>query len=161
MNKYKWIIILINLVLLLVFFNHLIVKNEAILSEGKLVLLELAPVDPRSLIQGDYMNLRYRISAGERNKINLKRGYFVVQLQPNGIANKVRLQQDKIPLNDNEYIIQYTLGKRSINIGAESFFFQEGQAGKFAKAKYGGIKIDKEGSSLLIGLFDEQLKLIE
>lgn len=161
MNKYKWIIILLNLVVLLVFINNSIIKKEAILSEGKLVLLELAPVDPRSLMQGDYMNLRYKISAGDRFNSISKRGYYVVQLQPNGIAKKVRLQPDKTPLNDSEYLIQYTSGGRNLNIGAESYFFQEGHAEKFSKAKYGGIKIDKEGNCLLIGLYDEHLKLIE
>ena len=162
MKKYKWIIIVLNLVLLLVFFNNSVMKKERILKEGKLILLELAPVDPRSLMQGDYMTLRYKISEGINAKSISKRGYCVVQLQSNGkIADKVRLERDKTPLNENEYLIKYTAGKWSINIGAESFFFQEGQAGKYDKAKYGGIKTAQDGNSLLIGLYDKQLKKIE
>ena len=58
--------------------------------------------------------------------------------------------------------IEYTSkGWREINIGAESFFFQEGEAEKYDKAKYGGIKVDSEGNSLLIGLYDEKRKKIE
>ncbi|MFX7329222.1 GDYXXLXY domain-containing protein, partial [Acinetobacter baumannii] len=34
-------------------------QKEMLLKEGQLVLLPLAPVDPRSLMQGDYMALRY------------------------------------------------------------------------------------------------------
>ncbi len=39
--------------------NFLIYKKENILKSGKTVLLKLAPRDPRSLIQGDFMSLRY------------------------------------------------------------------------------------------------------
>ena len=58
MKNIKWWIILINLILLLVYFNGSILSKEDLLKNGKLILLELAPVDPRSLMQGDYMSLR-------------------------------------------------------------------------------------------------------
>lgn len=162
MKKYKWIIILLNLVVLLVYFNHSIAKKEELLKDGQLVLLELAPVDPRSLMQGDYMSLRYKISRNIDFDDLPKRGYCVVRLDSGGVANKVRFQKDLSPLNDGEYLVEYTAsGKRNINIGAESYFFQEGQAEKYQKAKYGGMKIDKEGNSLLVGLYDEQLQKIE
>jgi uncharacterized membrane-anchored protein len=74
----------------------------------------------------------------------------------------VRFQEELTPLHKDEHLIKYTsLGKRSMNIGAESFFFQEGQAEKYETAKYGGVKIDKNGNCLLVGLYDEQLKKIE
>lgn len=160
MKKYKSLTLLINLGLLLIFFNYSIVKKETILSEGKLVLLELAPVDPRSLMQGDYMELRYAISDEVAIDSVSKRGFCVVQLQPNDIAKKVRIQSGKKPLLNNEYLIEYTIVDWSLHIGAESFFFEEGQSKKFEKAKFGGIKINKEGTSILIGLYDEQLKKI-
>jgi len=162
MKKYKWIIILINLILLLGLFNNSIIQKESLLSEGKLILLELAPYDPRSLMQGDYMRLNYSISEDIDNKNISKRGFCVVKLSDTGIAKKVRLQDGKLPLNDKEYLIKYTLrGWRGINIGAESFFFQEGESKKYDKAKYGGLKVDNEGNSLLIGLYDENRKKIE
>lgn len=49
------------LALALTLVNIDIFNKEKILSEGRLVLLKLAPVDPRSLMQGDYMNLRFEI----------------------------------------------------------------------------------------------------
>ena len=162
MKKYKWIIILLNLFLLLIYFNHSIAKKEELLKDGQLVLLELAPVDPRSLMQGYYMTLRYIISEDIDFNNMPKRGYCVVRLDSSGIANKIRFQKDITPLNLGEYIIEYTSSdKWNVNIGAESFFFQEGQAEKYEKAKYGGVKIDKNGNSLLIGLYDEQLQKIE
>jgi len=162
MKKYKWIIILVNLIILLGLFNNSIVKKETLLSDGKLILLELAPVDPRSLMQGDYMRLRYAISENIKYDSISKRGFCVVKLEGNGIAKKIRIQEKKTPINDNEYLIEYTSKQwRGINIGAESFFFQEGEADKYENAKYGGIRVDNEGNSLLVGLYDEKRKKIE
>ena len=162
MKKYKWIIILVNLIILLVLFNNSILQKEELLSDGQLVLLELAPVDPRSLMQGDYMRLGYAISDNINSDSISKRGFCVVTLEENGIGRKVRIQENKTPINDNEYLIEYTSRKwGGINIGAESYFFQEGEADKYENAKYGGIKVDDQGNSLLIGLYDESRKKIE
>jgi uncharacterized membrane-anchored protein len=162
MKKYKWIIILINLIILLGLFNNSILQKEELLTDGQLVLLELAPVDPRSLMQGDYMRLRYAISDNINSDSISKRGFCVVKLEENGIAKKVRIQENKTPINNNEFLIEYTSKKWSnINIGAESYFFQEGEAEKYENAKYGGIKVDNQGNSLLIGLYDENRIKIE
>ena len=166
MKKYKWIIILANLVILLIIFNQSILKKEDLLANGKLILLELAPIDPRSLIQGDYMRLRYEITNGIQNKDNItKRGYCVVTLNPNGVAKRVRFQVDKTIANEGEYLIKYTASKRwsswDVSIGVESFFFQEGEATKYEKAKYGAIKTDKDGNSVLFGLYDDNLEQIK
>lgn len=162
MKKYKWILILINLIILIVYLNSSIFKKEKLLSEGQLVLLKLAPVDPRSLMQGDYMTLRYAISRDISTDSIPKRGFCIVKLKENGVAKKVRIQEDKTPINKNEFPIVYTSKNHwQISIGAESYFFQEGEAEKYEKAKYGGIKVDYQGNSLLIGLYDENYKKIE
>lgn len=162
MKKYKGLIIAANLIILLGLFNNSVVKKEKLLSEGKLILLELAPVDPRSLMQGDYMRLSYDISRNVAVDSISKRGFCVVKLEENGIAEKVRIQDERTPLNDQEYLIEYTSkGWQGLNIGAESFFFQEGEAEKYDRAKYGGLKVDDRGNSILIGLFDEDRKRIE
>ncbi len=162
MKKYKWIIIITNLILVFLFFNYALFKKEKLLADGQLVLLELAPVDPRSLIQGDYMRLRYAIARHQTADSIAKRGFCVVQVTEEGIAEKVRFQEHKTPIQANELLIQYT--KRNswqIHIGAESFFFQEGTADKYEQAKYGGLKIDQDGNSILVGLYDKHRKRIE
>ena len=162
MNKYKWFAILLNLVLLLIYINYSVVRKETLLKEGQLILLELAPVDPRSLMQGDYMDLRYKISENLNEEEMPKRGYCVVQLDSNNIGHKVRFQKETTPLNAGEYLIEYTAANAwSVNIGAESFFFQEGEAKKYEKAKFGGVRIVKKGDSRLVGLYDEQGKKLE
>ncbi len=161
MRKYKWIIIGFNLILILFLFNKSIFEKEKILSEGKLVLLRLAPVDPRSLMQGDYMRLNYEISSSIPSDSIPKRGYCIIRLDEDGIGTKVRLQNDIKPINEGEYAVVYTASNWRINIGAESYFFEEGKAEKYDSAKYGGMKIDKHGNNILVGLYDENLKKIE
>ena len=60
--KYNKLIALATLVLILGLVNLSIVGKEKHLSDGRAVYLELAPVDPRSLMQGDYMALRFAIA---------------------------------------------------------------------------------------------------
>ncbi len=161
MKKHSLIVILFNLVLLLAYFIYAVAKKEQLLQEGHLVLLELAPVDPRSLMQGDYMTLRYRISDRSSEEEISKRGYCVVLLDSNRVASKVRFQEGPTPLREGEMLIEYTAADRwDISIGAESFFFQEGEASKYDEAKYGALKIDDAGNSILVGLYDEHLQEI-
>lgn len=162
MKKYIVPIALLNLLLLLVYFNYSVVRKEKLLTDGQFVLLELVPADPRSLIQGDYMRLRYRISDSIYPDSIARRGYCIVKINPNNIGIRMRFQEQPTPLNPGEYPIAYTSpNKWPINIGAESFFFQEGRAAKYEAAKYGALKIDKKGNGLLIGLYDKYLQEIK
>ncbi|MBE8715132.1 GDYXXLXY domain-containing protein [Sphingobacterium hungaricum] len=162
MAKYIGLIILGNLILLLIYFNTSIAKKEKILDDGQLVLLNLAPVDPRSLMQGDYMALRYSIGMLDYNDSIPKRGYIVVTLDSTAVADRVRFQEDQTPLKSGEQLIEYNaLNSWNVHIGAESYFFEEGQAEKYEKAAYGGLKIDKHGNSILIGLYDDNKQLIQ
>ncbi len=164
MSKLERIIILVNLVLLLGYFNWSILAKENTLADGQFVLLELAPVDPRSLMQGDYMRLRYAIANIPNNRKDLsKRGYCIVKADSNGVAQLIRYQDKLYPLNENEQPIRYFSGKNRfdrISLGAGSFFFEEGTGKRYESAKFGGLKVDKEGNSILTGLYDEERKLI-
>ena len=163
MKKYSRIFIIVNLVLLLVYFNWSVYQKERTLKNGQLVLFELAPVDPRSLMQGDYMQLNYQQSASELiNAQTATRGYAVLSTDSNHIARIIRLQESLQPVNKGkEFIIKYKIIRSRLFLGAESFFFEEGQDTLFQKAKYGGLKVDDEGQSLLIGLYDENLRLLQ
>ena len=105
------------------------------------------------------MQLRYKISSDAKVDSFAKRGYCIVILDDSSRANLVRFQAKKEPLYKNEVPIKYfSRDNWNINIGAESYFFQEGKSGKYSSAKYGGIKIDADGNSLLVDLYDTQLK---
>lgn len=162
MKKYKNWIIAANLIAIIAYFSFTIIQKENILKNGKLILLELSPIDPRSLMQGDYMQLRYSIADSLDTQEAALRGYIVVKLNEKSIAKGVRVQQHTTPLNNNEFLINYTKSNiNNLNIGAESFFFQERHAQRYESAKFGGIKVDNKGNSLLIGLYNEDEKLIK
>lgn len=162
MKNSRNLMIILNLIVLMVYFNHSIVKNEQLISNGRLVLFELTPVDPRSLMQGDYMDLQYKLLANVDSEYLPMIGTCIVRLDSNGIAYDIVFKDDETSVQDGEQIIKYrSTDEWDIKIGAESFFFQEGEAEKFSNAKYGGLKIDADGKSLLVGLYDGQLKKIE
>lgn len=161
MKKSKRLFILLNLFLVLGFFIYAVSQKESILSEGKLILFELAPVDPRSLMQGDYMSLRYKVADSIRNLELPKRGFMVIRPDSFNIARYVRIQKGNQSPAPDEQLIEFSSSSYEINIGASSFFFEEGNADKYAKARYGGIKVDKKGKSVLTGLYDENRIRIE
>ncbi len=161
MNKFRSIIILANLLLVVILFNKLVYDKEKILSEAQLVLLRLAPVDPRSLIQGDYMRLDYDMSGLDFGEDIPKHGYCILKLDENGVGRFIRLQYTLKPLKEDEYAIRYTGDEWNLNIGADSYFFEEGQADKYDDAVYGGMKVDRKGHNVLVGLYDEDFNKIE
>lgn len=162
MNKYIKIIIGLNLVILLIFFNYSVYEKEQLLKNSKLVLLKLRPKDPRSLIQGDYMNLRYQICETGFDYDSIpKSGCFIVSLDSHGVAALKRIQKNADNLKEGEIPLKYSAQLYPIKIGAESYFFQEGTAKKYEKTWYGGIKVDAKGNSVLIGLYDSAYQLIK
>lgn len=161
MKNYKKLIILINLSLLIAYFVYATFNKEDIIKDGKLVLLELAPIDPRSLMQGDYMILDYAISQNIiRSGKNIpKRGFVIIKEDESGIAKALRIQTHVNNLKSNEIPVEYTYDNNwNFRIGAESYFFQEGNDTLFNQAKYGGLRINSNGNSVLIGLFDKNKK---
>ncbi len=163
----RTLVILITLILFLSFFFKAVIEKEKTLSEGKLILLELAPVDPRSLMQGDYMQLKYKINntiiEKEKRTLGAKRGYVTLKIDSLNIGHFVSISDTLSSNNgiDDLIAIKYFNGDAwNISIGAESYFFQEGKREQFEEAKYGGLKVDDKGNSILIGLYDKKRKLI-
>ena len=156
-KKYK-IVLAANLILVLAFFAFSVVQKETLISKGTEILLRLAPVDPRSLMQGDYMALDYEIMREIGYKS--KSGYVVVKVGDDRVAEFVRIQDGK-SVNNGEFIIRYKKHNGRLTVGADNYFFQEGSAKKFENAKYGLLKVDSDGNSILVGLCDEKGRLIE
>ena len=156
-KKYK-IVLAANLILVLAFFAFSVIQKETLIAKGTEILLRLAPVDPRSLMQGDYMALDYEIMREIGYKS--KSGYIVVKVDGDRVAEFVRIQDDQ-DVNDGEFIIRYKRNSGRLSVGADNYFFQEGSAKKFENAKYGLLKVDSDGNSILVGLCDEKGRLIE
>ncbi len=156
--KRERIWLLLSSLLLIVFLNGLILQKEHTLKHGQAIYLELAPRDPRSLMQGDYMDLRYHIA--EHSELNTpdspRQGLIVLCIDPRGIASFSRLYQGEM-LVEGEQLLLYRRHNHRVRLGAESFFFQEGQAEVYERARYGKLVLSRKGKSILAGLTDEQL----
>lgn len=143
--------------------NLAILRNERLLASGETLFLELAPADPRSLIQGDYMRLRYAIeqqaqpAAAARGQ---RRGHLVVALDAAHVGTFVRLHAGE-PLGPGERLLSYRLERQRVRIDPDSFLFQEGLADRYRAAKFGEFKLDGAGGRLLVGLTDGERRRIE
>jgi uncharacterized membrane-anchored protein len=152
--------ILVIAVVILIIVNFAIYQKEQLLAQGTPLLLELAPRDPRSLIQGDYMILRYKIAnEPELWKVD-KDGALVIERDDKHIAQFKRVYNQTTPLQKNELLLRFRKRQHGIRLGAESFFFQEGHAQYYENARYGELKVAASGESILVGLRDEKLNLL-
>jgi len=143
--------------LILLFVNYQTYQRELLTVSGKVILLELAPVDPRSLIQGDYMRLRYALAQEIEDHTNIERGQIVAQIDSNNVAYFVRIYDSATPLHENEILLPFRRDY-DVYIGPESYFFQEGHAEYYEDAEYGEFRISATGSILLVGLRDAKFK---
>ncbi|MFP2928769.1 GDYXXLXY domain-containing protein [Pyxidicoccus sp. 3LG] len=136
----------------------LVAQKEYVLATGQTVLLRLAPRDPRSLMQGDYMVLNYAISRelGGTTEQHPRDGNLVLRLDEQGVGQFVRIDTPDTPLAPGEFKLRYRIRQDQVRLGAESFFFQEGHASRYEQARYGELRVAGSGSSVLVGLRDEQ-----
>ncbi|MBE7410671.1 MAG: GDYXXLXY domain-containing protein [Leptospiraceae bacterium] len=155
------IFIVLNAVIFFAIANFFIFQKEKILKEGDTVILALAPLDPRSLIQGDYLEIRYAIFSQFKSKNGFSDGYIFVKKDDRGIFQFSKITDLNGRAEAAEIKIRFRERSYSVRIGAESYLFQEGEAQKYEKAKYGMLKISGEGEAMLIALLDEKLKLIQ
>lgn len=74
-DKLKPILFIVIVLLQLGFLGLMIFDREQLKNNGTLIRLKCEPVDPRSLISGDYVILSYEISNFERDEVeNLVKG---------------------------------------------------------------------------------------
>jgi len=165
MSRYATWLVLAGMVLVIGAANYTIRDRQQVVDNGQPILLQLRPVDPRSLMQGDYMTLRYAeplFPNPEERSTLPPRGAFIVRLDSDDVATYSRLD-DGGPLTTDEVRLKYKLldENGSIRLGAESFFFEEGQAHVFNAARFGVLHVDSSGNSVLVGLADEGKVLLQ
>lgn len=156
--------VVVGLLVVLGLVNFDIYSKQRIVETGREILLRLRPADPRSLIQGDYMVLRYDTSLFPKRDVMDALPYsgrVVLSLDADNVATFSRLD-DGTPLADNEVRLRFRHRSRTgeLRYGAESYFFQEGQAKRFSNAKYGVLHLDPSGKSVLVAVADEKQEKI-
>ena len=136
--------------LVLVAVNVSIAAKERIKTEGERIYLALAPIDPRSLMQGDYMALRFEIATRISTEQSGSAGLIVA---PNGIAT-LNPDQSAPGLR-----IRYRIRNEQVWLGTNAYFFEEGQATRYAGARYGEFRVDRDtGEAVLVGLTGDDLQ---
>jgi len=155
------LIVAATLLAILGFVNYSIFKKERLLKQGAVVLLELAPVDPRSLMQGDYMALNYKVrGAASRELEELgSDGRLVLALDQNSIATFKR-RDNGVPLAQDEVFMRYRMRNGRLKFATNAYFFQEGRGKEFESAKYGEFRVADTGDCLLTQLRDKELRVL-
>jgi uncharacterized membrane-anchored protein len=145
----------------LALINYSIFAKERLLATGAVVLLELAPVDPRSLMQGDYMALRFGVANLAASALGRSResstGRIVATLDERRVASFRRLHDGK-PVASNEVLLRYRMREGEMKFATNAFFFQEGTARRYEGARYGEFRVAPDGELLLTGLRDKDLR---
>jgi uncharacterized membrane-anchored protein len=157
----KWIVVLAGAGLLLG-INLVIAARERLLDEGRVVLLELTPVDPRSLMQGDYMALRFKVVRDAFQPAPAEvvaDGRIVLGLDARGVATFRRFDNGAGPAAD-EVAFRYRIRHGTPKLGTNAFFFEEGRVGDYAKARYGEFRVAPNGEAILTALRDEALRVL-
>jgi uncharacterized membrane-anchored protein len=145
-------LIIASVALVLLVTNFLIFSKERIIRTGKTIYLELAPVDPRALMQGDYMALRFSLagaiaaSQSDTHAHRRKNGQFAT------LANPTLSVPDSI---------RFRWRDGAVWLGTNAFFFEEGSAQRFEIARYGQFKLNpSSGEAVLVALADAQLNTL-
>jgi len=167
--------VIFGLFLILAFVNWSIFSKEHHLSEGAVVLIKLAPVDPRSLMQGDYMTLRFNLAdqiynelpknekyRGWRRNANAEDGFVKVDLDENKLASYDSIHPSIV---DSErtvdtLFLRYRVSQGAVVFATNAFFFQEGHAKSFEAAEYGQFRVDEKGELLLEAMVDKDFAII-
>jgi uncharacterized membrane-anchored protein len=163
----KWGVLVAAVVILAV-INVSILQKERHLADGRVVYLELAPVDPRSLMQGDYMTLNFAIQDQIRQAQRSRQaaaekdrsydGQVVVHLNDRQVAEFVRLAQGGLSLEKDEMLLAYRVRNQRVKFATNAFFFEEGSGDRYEPAQYGLFRVNDKGEPLLVSLHDADLK---
>lgn len=182
MKHWRAVLIVLGLLAALTAANHAILGHERTLREGRVLLLELAPVDPRSLMQGDYMALRFAAAepieralhpstgtAGDLRELDRWGGkcgldgcdtaYAVFAVDRDGVGRFVRVQDMAQPLGAGQIAVRFReRNPEGIRIASNAWFFPEGQGARYEPARYGELRVAADGTALLSGLRDAKRK---
>ena len=151
------IFILVVAMLIITAINFKIYQTEHFIKYGKSVYFKLAPVDPRSLMQGDYMALRYDIERGLYSSNTKGKTKILLTLDKKRVA-KIKSLSDTAKLGKDEFLV--SLNKKPYRVElklAHRYYFQEGKSKKYEKAVYGKFKTDSS-KMILVNLVDKDFK---
>lgn len=138
-------------------------KSETLLAKGTLIKLELAPVDPRSLLQGDYLTLRYNVSSipvkdAEWNQLVIvglvEKGDGIYDYSGHYVVGKE--VPEEIRQKADVWMTGRFKGYDNIEYGIENYFVPEGTGLELQeKIKFAHVKVAANGDSMLVDVTEE------
>ena len=141
--------------------NGAIWQKQNLIASGQPLYLALEPVDPRSLMEGDFMRLRFpTVDARELPLLQdwgSARPRMVVQLDDRGVATAERMYANGQSLATNERLLELTPKDGSWVVVTDAWFFKEGQAERWQQARFGEFRVLPDGRALLVGMADAAL----
>ncbi|WP_064093124.1 GDYXXLXY domain-containing protein [Rossellomorea aquimaris] len=158
--------ILLILFLQVGWIGYQVYSNETLLQHGKTVTLKLEPVDPRSLLQGDYVQLNYSISQIPDTSFEGKKGPITIVLRENdqGIheyAGIYKLNKQWNTSYDektgdvllNGKVISSWDSNAQVTYGIEHFFIPEGTGMDVeGKVDFAVVKVSESGNGIIFEL---------
>ncbi|MDH4109116.1 MAG: GDYXXLXY domain-containing protein [Gammaproteobacteria bacterium] len=154
------VVVLAGLLVVLGTVNKQILEKEELLRHGAVVLLQLAPVDPRSLLQGDYMALRYALAVdvtAAASAAQVDDGRVVIELDELGVATFVAIYSNQ-PLGQGQHLLRFRKRGETVRLASDAYFFEEGQGFAYSGARYGELRVAANGDAVLTGLRDESVQ---
>lgn len=134
-----------------------------VIENGREVLLPLAPIDPRSLMQGDYMALRFALSEQiESARLQQTASGSAADVREGGFGRApVKLDARGVVELDwgnptPELSLRFRLRQDRVWLGTNAFFFEEGEVERYREARFGVFRVDAHsGEAVLVALADE------
>lgn len=149
-------------VLILIVANVGIYQKQQLVDSGRVVLLELAPVDPRSLMQGDYMALRFRVADEAFRSVDrntLQDGRLVLMVDERHVGTFARFDSGEA-IGAGEVVIRYRVRDNTPKFATNAFFFEEGTADAYARARFGEFRVSPQGDAILTRMRGERLEIL-
>ena len=154
MSGLKRIAPLIIVLLSLVVFSVIMMKHEVHLASGYPMYAKLAPLDPRSILQGDYMQLRYDLGLSDEGEpTDLHRATVYVATDSRGVIMSSRWQAD----GTHDRPLELQGGQWLWHPAVDSFMFAEGLADCYGQAKFAKLSVTDDGQAMLTDLVGEDL----
>lgn len=126
-RNWFWGIVAAQVLFLLVWAGY----HEVVRSSAPVILLKTRPVDPRDLLRGDYMILRYEIAtvkpAGAGETLKAGESYWVVLEKRGRYHEAVAVSREEPTLRSEQIAVKADEDGGTLKFGIEQFFVPEGK----------------------------------
>lgn len=152
-DRAGWVLASVGALLAIALPVGLSARQELRIRTAETVYVPLAPRDPRSLVQGDYLRLRYDVLP---TTLTAASGVAVVYRDERGIVSFVR-EDDGAELEPDERRLRWWQEHGRPTAVSTAWLFEEGTGSSYRSARYGIVALTLGGDAVLTGLADEEL----